>query len=108
MISKEISSALGECVIAPTEMKSTPVFAAERIFFKVIPPDASILTVLLRDLIMATAFFMFFVDILSSRIMSAPASIAFFTCERVFVSISTLPFLFARPIIFLISLTAAI
>src|SRR5439155_26678195 len=40
-ISSPISSAGAECVIAPTEMRSTPVNAIERTVSSVTPPDAS-------------------------------------------------------------------
>src|SRR4051812_48982322 len=41
--SSAISTARAECVIAPTEIKSTPVSATARTFARFIPPLASVL-----------------------------------------------------------------
>src|SRR5260370_25101125 len=71
-----ISTAVDECVSAPTEMKSTPVSAYDRTFSRLIPPaHSSGIRRGWREQI-STAWRTFSTLTLSSRIASAPCSTA--------------------------------
>src|SRR5581483_4273358 len=72
-ISKLMSSALTECVIAPDEMKSTPLAATSARFSRVMPPEASSFA---RPAAIVAAWPISAGDMLSSRMTSAPASSA--------------------------------
>ena len=75
------------CVIAPTLMKSTPASAMARTVERFTPPLASVFA---RPATRATAERSWSVVMLSSRMMSAPASAAWVTCSKVSASTSTL------------------
>jgi len=66
------STAGVECVSAPTEMKSTPACAKGRAVFRLIPPDASMVTFGARLRTSLTAFFTSRGVMLSSSRASAP------------------------------------
>src|SRR6185436_5134963 len=85
--SRLTSNTCGECVRAPTEMKSTPVLATSRTVSSVTLPDASSLALPSQ---MATASRIVAIDMLSSRIRSTPSASASRTLssERVSTSIS--------------------
>src|SRR6266581_2322113 len=82
-----MSTAGADCVMRPTEMKSTPVSAIARMVSRRTPPEASSGT---RPPESATALRSSSTLMLSSRIMSAPASSASFTCSSVSHSTSIL------------------
>src|SRR5207245_5219927 len=90
-ISRLMSTAGAEWVIAPTEITSTPVFEYFARFSFLIPPDASTRTRSRRPLLInnvkqpPTSFGV----ILSSRTMSAPASVASTASSAVVTSTST-------------------
>jgi len=84
-----MSTARAECVSAPAETKSTPVAAIARTVFKFTPPLASVLA---RPFTIFTAARNSFKFMLSSRMMSAPASAACATCSSLSASTSTSSF----------------
>src|SRR5882672_11489577 len=83
--SRLTSSAGAECVSAPTEIRSTPAFAAATAPSSVIPPDASNLA---RPAVISTLRRRSSGDMLSSRMISAPASSASCSCSTVSTSTS--------------------
>ena len=85
-ISKLMSIAGAEWVSAPTETQSAPVAASSGMRSSVTPPEISILA---RPFARATASRMSAVDMLSTRIVSAPAASASSTSARLSASIST-------------------
>src|SRR5208282_4856275 len=83
-----ISTAVDECVSAPTEMKSTPVSAYARTFSRVIPPAHSNGILLDWREQISTALRTFSTLTWSSRIASAPCSNACCSSSRDRTSIS--------------------